>query len=226
MTNNQASKYYEKMTMNDQNEKLSTLMDDYEHTDQDRSTLDDLLGDVNHQYSLRRYQMIGDVMRHELPERIQLDFVEQVMSRIDQEPALSASQTQTNINESKPGWSWSALFKPVAGLAVAASVAIVTISSLQFNTPPDGQPQSLASSDSSRAKVEQLARIPVIQNAVRVSGNSQKISRQQGMKWKIKRNEPDVQAKLNSYLVNHNEYSNSMHGIIPQARVAAFDGQR
>jgi hypothetical protein len=35
-----------------------------------------------------------------------------------------------------------------------------------------------------------------------------------------------LQQKLNAYLVNHTEYSNSMQGLIPQARVAGFDAQQ
>jgi hypothetical protein len=59
----------------------------------------------------------------------------------------------------------------------------------------------------------------------RVSGNGSPVSSSDGMNWKIKRNEPDVQSKLNTYLINHNEYAPSVNGIIPQARVVGFDGK-
>ena len=47
-----------------------------------------------------------------------------------------------------------------------------------------------------------------------------------GTRWKIDGDIPGLQEKLNTYLVNHTEYSNSVQGLIPQARVAGFDAQR
>jgi hypothetical protein len=46
-----------------------------------------------------------------------------------------------------------------------------------------------------------------------------------GTRWKMQNESPVLQQKLNAYLVNHTEYSNSMQGLIPQARVAGFDAQ-
>jgi hypothetical protein len=46
------------------------------------------------------------------------------------------------------------------------------------------------------------------------------------MRWKLERETPGLQQKLNAYLVNHTEYSNSMQGLIPQARVAGFDSEQ
>lgn len=44
-----------------------------------------------------------------------------------------------------------------------------------------------------------------------------------GTRWRVERDLPGLQQKLNGYLVNHTEYSNSVQGLIPQARVAGFD---
>jgi negative regulator of sigma E activity len=213
--------------MNDQNEKLSALLDDYQsHDNQDDSLLTALQKDVNQQYTLQRYQLIGDVLRNEVPEHIRTDFAADVIARIRQEPAL---QVEKQSNESDTGaassgfWSW--FFKPAAGVAVAAAVAVITVSTLQ-KPESTGEQSAVASADASQAKVEQLAQIPVIQNAVRVSGNPQVVVSPRGMNWKVKRSEPALQLKLNNYLINHNEYSNSIQGIIPQARVVGFDGQR
>lgn len=211
--------------MSDRDEKLSSLLDDYRHTDQDQSVLDELQGDVNQQYTLRRYQMIGNVMRNEISDAIDLDFESRVKSRIDQESVLQVTSQIEVEKDRQSSWLWSMLFKPVAGLAVAATVAIVTISSLQLHQPAENNSSTIASSDSSKAKVEQFASIPVTTNAVRVSGN-QRVATPAGTNWIIKRSKPDMQSRLNTYLINHNEYSNSMQGIIPQARVVGFDGNK
>lgn len=211
--------------MSDRNEELSSVLDDYRDTEQDRSVLDELQADVNQQYTARRYQLIGSVMRNEIPSAIDLDFESRVRSLIDQEPSLSVSPAIDNSKEIKTSWFSSIFFKPVAGLAVAATVAIVTVSSLQVQNSSEDKSTAVASTSASQAKVEQLANRSLLQNAVRVSGRSPVVT-PGGTNWKIKRSEPDMQSKLNTYLVNHNEHSNSMQGIIPQARVVGFDGNR
>lgn len=217
------------MTMTEQSEKLSSLLDDYQ-PDKDDQALNDLLADVNQRYTLRRYQLIGDTLRNELPQQLRVDFAADVMAQIEQEEtyqsnAASPAKPENDKASGSEGLlSW--LFKPVAGLAVAAAVAVITISTLQSPQGGLGENAQLANngSEESRAKVEQLAQIPVLNNSAKlVSTTEQKSQLKDGMNWKIKRNEPEMQSKLNVYLINHNEYSNSMSGIIPQARVVGFD---
>lgn len=219
--------------MNERDEQLSALMDDYRHTEQNQSVLNDVLNDVNRQYTLQRYQLMREVMRNETPEYIKLDFTSCVKAKISMEPELKVNHipaVNSDKTEKLSPWVWSVLFKPVAGLAVAALVAIVAISVLQIqpdNPRQRNQSDQLATYSSTDARVEHLASIPaVVSNAVKVSGNSQSQITQRGMSWKIKRNEPAMQNKLNAYLVSHNENSKSIKGIIPQARVVGFDGQR
>jgi negative regulator of sigma E activity len=112
-------------------------------------------------------------------------------------------------------------FKPFAGLAVAASVALVTVAlwqPLQQQNP--GSNDELASAE--QQKIEQLAGQPIVGGVVPVSSRVQL----SGTRWKLEHESPVLQRKLNAYLVNHTEYSNSMQGLIPQARVAGFDAQQ
>ncbi len=213
--------------MNEHNEKLSALMDDFQATDDEQIALNALLADINQRNTLSRYQLMGDILRNDAPDQIRKGFAADVMSQIAQEPLLKTSSNKklTNAADSSSLWSW--LFKPVAGLAVAAAVAVVTISTFQSTQFKDSQPDQVANADASSAKVERLAQIPVIQNnAQLVSTTAPARKLVNGMNWKIKRNEPAMQNKLNIYLINHNEYSNSMSGIIPQARVVGFDDQK
>lgn len=215
--------------MNEQKEQLSALMDDFHATDDEQKVLGELLADINQRHTLNRYQLIGDALRNELPDRIRSGFAADVMSQIAQEPSLNVTQKKpARVAPSSIGlWSW--LFKPVAGLAVAAAVAMVTITTfqptVQVNDPVDQV--ASAEAEANQAKVDRLAQIPVLQNSPqRVSTNAPVRKLVDGMNWKIKRNEPAMQNKLNIYLINHNEYSNSMSGIIPQARVVGFDDQK
>lgn len=167
-------------------------------------------------------------MRKELPASIEPRFATQVMTRIAQEPALGSftDHKQKDNEQAEPlGW-LASLFKPLAGAAVAASVAVVAIALLQPSLTGTSSSDSVAAIESSNARVEQLARLPVITNAVKVSGAPQAVVRQNGLNWKIKRDQPAMQDKLNSYLINHNEYAGSLQGIIPQARVVGFDARQ
>jgi len=157
--------------MNEQQDKLSSLMDEFSGDEQSRRTLDEIEGDVNLQHRLRRYQMIGQVMRHELPRQIDTDFSTNVMAKID-------------ATGSGPG-----------------------------------KAEQLVSAD--QIKIELLTRQKVQASVVPATS-----SLNGGMRWKINGNAPALQQKLNAYLVNHTEYSNSIQGLIPQARVAGYDTQQ
>lgn len=208
--------------MTDSNEKLSYLLDEYSEEGVEPD-LDEVLGDVNLQYRARRYRMIGEVLRTELPAAMDTGFHASVMARIESEAARRSPDARQPSAGGARGsiLAWSGL-KPVAGLAVAATVALVTVALWQPLDRATGQPgDTLVSAD--QQKVEQLAGRQPQGDVVTVSTSLQPL----GTRWKIDGNMPGPQEKkLNAYLVNHTEYSNSVQGLIPQARVAGFDAQR
>jgi sigma-E factor negative regulatory protein RseA len=210
--------------MKHQDENLSLLLDDDSEADVD-AVLDEVMADVNLQYRMRRYQIIGETLRNELPQAIDTDFHHGVMAKIrEQSPKLEAHGNHSDqVNELGRGnvvpLLTRAWFRPFAGLAVAASVAVVTVALWQplqqQGKPNDG----LVSAD--QQKIEQLAGQQVVGSAVPVSSRLQS-----GTRWKLEQESSVVQRKLNAYLVNHTEYSSSMQGLIPQARVAGFDAEQ
>lgn len=203
--------------MTEHNEKLSYLLDDY-RGDNPEATLDEVIGDVNLQYRMRRYQIIGDAMRHELPQAIDTDFHQSVMARIREQAEDSPQMSTQGSTASRLSW---LTLRPFAGLAVAASVALVTVALWQPLKQESGKPDdTLVSAD--QQKIEQLAGQQVKGGAVPVSTRVQAL----GTRWKLEHEMPGLQQKLNAYLVNHTEYSNSVQGLIPQARVAGFDAQQ
>jgi negative regulator of sigma E activity len=207
--------------MSEQQDKLSLLLDEFADDEQSRRMLDEVEADVNLQYRLRRYAMIGQVMRHELPKHIAPDFSANVMAQIN-----SISHTAKLVADRQSLWTWSKM-KPFAGLAIAASVAVVSITLWQtVNVDPGSGPgseqvvivdqQIVDQNNADQQKIERYVSLPVQTSAVTV-----------GMRWK-NNNTPALQQKLNAYLVNHTEYSNSIQGmsLIPQARVAGYDAQQ
>ena len=127
----------------------------------------------------------------------------------------SRKEPATAADRGTPIFSWNRL-KPFAGLAVAASVALVTVVLWQPLEDQDGQKDV---ADLDRTEV-----MPIVDGSFR--GTAVPVSTRvqtPGTRWKVERDLPGLQQKLNAYLVNHTEYSNSVQGLIPQARVAGFD---
>jgi len=195
--------------MTEQKDKVSFLLDEYSGDAHDKSVLDEVESDVNLQYKMRRYQMIGEVIRHEIPTHIHKDFstnVKTQIAQIENVAELSGSKesksTDPGFNQRQSIWTWSML-KPFAGMAVAASVAVVSITLWQSSS----EAINPGNTDKQIVSIEQ-------QNL------------DSGLRWKVNNNAPALQQKLNAYLVSHTEYSNSMQGLIPQVRVVGFDSQR
>lgn len=213
--------------MKHQDENLSLLLDDDSEADVN-AVLDEVMADVNLQYRMRRYQIIGETLRNELPQAIDTDFHHGVMARIrEQSPNLEAHDKHSDQGNDQGNNQGNvvpllarAWFKPFAGLAVAASVAVVTVALWQPLQQRGALPNdALASAD--QQKIEQLAGQQVVGSAVPVSSRVHS-----GTRWKLEQESPVLQRKLNAYLVNHTEYSSSMQGLIPQARVAGFDAEQ
>ncbi len=208
--------------MTDLDKKLSVLLDDYAAEADVDAAIGEAVADVNLQYRLRRYRLIGEVMRNELPRAIDTDFHATVMARVRAEAAAQPRPARDTVEAAAAVQSAGSLFargwlKPITGLALAAGVAVVTVSLWQPARDQIDGPVVTTQDERVRQLAEQYT-APV----VRASTNVQNL----GTRWKVEQDNPQLQQKLNAYLVNHTEYSNSVQGLIPQARVAGFDTPR
>jgi sigma-E factor negative regulatory protein RseA len=146
-----------------------------------------LAEDASLRNRLSRYQLISDSLQNHLPRKINPDFNIGVQLALQDEPEVQARSVRL-----------ARLFKPVAGLAVAASVAVVAVLSLQSvrEEIPSASP-ALATAPVDVA--------PLFANASsNVSGDAQ---------------------NLDIYLVNHNEFAvnRGMQGILPYVRLIGHD---
>ena len=178
-------------------EQLSALVDD-ELSDVEQPLL---LGRVQRDTELReclgRYQLIGEVMRG-IADTTTLGVADRVRRVLLQDVGGQLPDTPK-----QEGFNW---WKPVAGFAVAASVALVavlTVSSVR-ETATDAVPE-LASS--------KPAGVPAV---ARVSDDQ----------WD--RIEPGIDKRLSGYLVNHNEYaaSRGVQGVMPYVRIVGFENSQ
>ena len=180
-------------------EQLSALIDD-ELSDLERPLLlGRLQRDVELRECLGRYQLIGEVLRG-AGKTASLSVARQVREAVEREGAiepLPGRSAQRSIHR----------WKPLAGVGVAASVALLAI--LGITTLRDSGTDSvpaLASGDT----------------APRVAG----VGAMQDGQWD--RIEPRIDERLSGYLVNHSEYaaSRGVQGVMPYVRIVGFNNDQ
>ncbi len=172
-------------------EQLSALVDD-ELADSEQALLvRQLVKKPELRERLLHYQVISDALHDKLPERIDTHFHQRVHAAIAQEVTIHASPSPSRLG---------ALVRPLAGLAVAASVAVVAVISLQAVRQQDP------------ASAPAVASAPGADNYIRAENAPA----------------PAVPARgLDVYLVNHNEFAvtRGMQGMLPYVRIVGQDQQ-
>lgn len=185
-------------------EQLSALIDNELESEQEELLVRRVLGDAELQSRWERYQLIRDVLHNNLPDRLNQDFLRQVQARIAVESADTTASAPSVVAAAGGGRAVAVMARPIAGLAVAASVALMAVVGMQ-NLRQEVGPVPAAGF--------------VAQADPRQANDS-------GMRWNLHR--PEAENRLNTYLVNHNEYtsSTSLQGMLNYSRIAGYDTQR
>ncbi|MFQ5644496.1 MAG: sigma-E factor negative regulatory protein [Thiogranum sp.] len=174
-------------------EQLSALADD-ELSDVERPLL---LGRMQRDAGLReclgRYQLIGEVMRG-IADTTTLGVADRVRRVLQEDVSgqLPDAPQRENFN-------W---WKPLAGVAVAASVALVAVLAV------------------SSLRETATGSVPELASAQTVAPAMARVSDGQ---WD--RIEAGIDKRLSGYLVNHNEYaaSRGVQGVMPYVRIVGFE---
>lgn len=145
-----------------------------------------------------RYHLISDALQGHLPAALDADFATRLRQAIDQE------RLPQPAIRSLPAW-----YKPVTGFALAASVVLTALVGLQLTQPDPG----LTPSNPVAAAPASATPLPV--QAVALNPPADEAS------------EP-TEARLNSYLVNHNGYASrsSVNGMLPYVRMVGYQTNR
>ena len=182
-------------------EQISALVDDeLEHGT--RFVLNALKTNEAYKGVWGRYHMIGEYLRGHVPEYVDM----QLAGRI------SAALQDERVNPST--YRFPRLLKPVAGLAIAASVVAIVILGVRQTgsgpvataTPPVAYTQTGTSSDYQTVTVTaKPAPKQLVQNF---------------------KTPDDAQSRMNRYLVNYNEYraaNAGVQGTLPYVRIVAHE---
>ncbi len=182
------------------NEQLSALMDD--EFDGDVNLVDHLLQESHLQSAWSRYHLIGDCLRSHLAQTVINDVV----------PIAQASQAAPIISQPNQHKSVkNTMMKPALGFAIAASVAMLAILTVQTGTETTTAPADVVAFNKTNTLppqtvgLHEATKSPVAVHELNSVANK----------------------RLNHYLVNHNEYRShgSVSGIMPYVRIVAIERQ-
>lgn len=195
-------------------EQLSALLDDGLDDAQLQSFMQDLKRDpIADAESAQRYRLIGDVMRDEIDQASFMDISAAVHRAVEQEPEYSLQPNKDKVEKKSSSFNLSNLLsswvKPLSGMAVAASVAMVTL--VTFNTVQN------ESADVSSSQLAQVVPTRIEKVNTEISRNVQVAST-----LDIRKTTPQQQKQLNQYLLQHSGYASqtTMQGMMPYVRAA------
>ena len=187
------------------NEQLSALIDG-EQDGGNTDIIDHIINDEGMKDTWSRYHLIGDCLRGHLPENISSDVFTQVSNTLRDEPTILAPHAHKRFN-----------IKSIAGFAIAASVAMVAVFSVQRGNEINSSsnvPTIAANQINATVSQPQSFSFPeaqILPAAVKRSDTPESVANQ----------------RLNNYLMNHNEYrsNGSMNAILPYVRIVTFESQ-
>ncbi len=209
-------------------ERLSTFTDDELGDFEARRMVHELLESPELREKWTRYQVIGSILRKEPIEALDPAFTETVMERIEKQPAYVVAQSQ---KQAKRATHW---FKPFVGVAIAASVAALSllfVSRYLVPVAPEPAGPSLtlqeptvapgASAESAVAQSE----VTEADKSTEVTPVSSPTPAQMGTMASATSQRAAVfldDTVLNSFLASHAEFAAHM-GFLPQVRIVGFD---
>ena len=185
-------------------EQLSAYVDG-ELPDEERELLQRrLLADGELQSSWQRYHLIRDAMRSELPDYIPRNH--EAITLNDDTQDVPGDRLHATASAGA-AISLQRFARPAAGFAIAASVAMLAVVGVLYNKDslgPQQAPQIATSKPVKQSLPDNYIIVP------RTGWESAK---------------PAVVSHLNSYLVDHSNYSGfgASQSIIPYSRVAGYD---
>lgn len=110
-------------------ETVSSVVDSYQQNDE---LFEEILNDSQLSETWQRYHLMGDVMRGETSDVIQLDLSSKIASAIADEPTILSPRTEQNFS-SKVKAKVVQLAKPFGQMAIAASAAGLMVMGVQQN---------------------------------------------------------------------------------------------
>lgn len=213
-------------------EKISALMDGDLSANETGEVINKLCADELLREQWQRLHLVRDVLQGESPtNHLGSDFSAGVMAVLenDETPVLEDNTNVVPVDfaakqkapKFTPSW-----MRPVAGLAVAASVAMVSVVGLRyFQEPNDAGLALLADAEQNTGFVtETVAQLPY-----QPSSNADfKRVNNTGTYWIVDKErvrDAELESHLNSYLSDHIEFATmrNVGGMLPYSKLVGYD---
>ncbi len=225
------------MPMNkDIKQNLSELMDNELAPNSRDEILDHLISDEEAREHWARMHLVRDVVQSEFnPELLDAGFSSRVSAAILDEPEPVADSDDSNIVEADFGSprknrSW---FRPVGGLAIAATVAAVSVLGLRYLQPVSEPGAEIAQSTPAVTTTVVASNLPESTQPLPIAPVSVDIQRvnNTGTYWTIDKQRvrnTELEKRLNSYLSDHIEFATMQNvgGMLPYSRLVGYDEVR
>lgn len=194
------------------NERLSAFVDGELKDPARDGIVDALYEDPELRRTWERFHLIGDAMRGTGP--------------VPGADAVARNVSTTLAGESvvrlKPRARRSRLH-PLAGLAIAAAIAGIAVVGLHRLDGGGAQPPQIA--DASRPESAAAVSAPAAPDRpeVQVASVAERSAGTEAPRLQWSGVAPDAEARLNAYLVSHNEYAgDGVRGVLPYVRIVGY----
>ncbi len=187
---------------------LSAIVDDELHNREHDLVLRRLCRDRDARDRWERYHLISDVLQDHLPTVIDTDFAARIRHAIETEPLPLPGR------KSLPTW-----YKPVTGFALAASVVLMALFGFKLTQTDILQPAAQF------AITTPALPAPAATLPIQTVASIQPVT---AIQPGDPARELPVEARLGSYLIDHNGYAsmNSMHVMLPYVRMVGYQTER
>ena len=184
-------------------ELLSRILDEDVSEFETQRILKEMQSDDELRIKLHRYNLIGHAMRSELPNQIDQNFVQNVMSKLTDEDMAEPELNEVIKPIKDVLEKDSSRFKTAIGLAIAASVAVVSFVSFQNYVQTKNE----------------ITPAAVVADRVVEESDIQRVSSEDLQNFI---SNPEAAASFNSYIMNHAEYA-SPRVSVPHVRIVGYD---
>lgn len=183
------------MTAN-QNELLSALVDGELKGNELDQALQLLSTSDQARAQFQRHQLVSDVLHGHVSHNRTVDLTGRIADALLDEPAISLTPKHKALVIPFPSQFW----KQATGLALAASVGAIAVMGVMNQSQSQFMPVTAVASIEDPAESMMVA--------------------QTSNRWTV--GEQEVEERLNTYLVNHNEYAGASN-VFSYARVVSYD---
>ena len=184
-------------------EYLSAFLDDEAGVFEKRRMLDEVQKDSELQRKIANYSLIGEAMRNENAcLTVQPDFLAGLHEKLEEEAVYQKIHVKKAANSSSRAW-----LSPVTGMALAASLAAVTVVGVSMNQGSTSETPTVVAQHQVDTHVDRTQAVSPVQEPVtRVAYSAL------DMAWR---------KRLKGYVNSHAKYA-STSAIMPSIRAASY----